>query len=102
MTRSDQYAFMSEGIPSLLILEGGRYEHMAPDQGQRLLYNWEHNFYHTPFDDLNQQINLNAVSQHIDLIFRLVEELANSDKEPQWNADAPFRIARLQTIAEKR
>jgi hypothetical protein len=102
VTRSDQYAFMLKGIPSVLLLEGGEYRNLSDADGYRLLFNWEHNFYHTPFDDLDQDMNYRAAQQHVNLLFRLIQDLANDRESPDWREGAPFRMVRLQSIAEQR
>ena len=58
--------------------------------------------YHTPFDDLDQPMNFDAVQQHARFLAAYIWMIANNQKAPEWYPNTPFRNARLQTIAEKR
>jgi Zn-dependent M28 family amino/carboxypeptidase len=62
--RSDQLAFMQEGIPAILITRG----FMGPD-------------YHEPSDD-PETINYNKVLQAAQLTFGLAVKAANRDERP--------------------
>ncbi|MDP3581322.1 MAG: hypothetical protein Q8S39_05265, partial [Ignavibacteria bacterium] len=53
------------------------------------------NVYHSPADDLSLPLNLDAAIQHVDLLFGVIDELVNSETEPEWNASSPFRYARV-------
>ena len=57
INRSDQYAFMKAGVPSILVVEGVNYLNTPYQEGLMRLINWNQTIYHTPFDDLNQKIN---------------------------------------------
>jgi hypothetical protein len=63
---------------------------------------WNHNIYHSPFDDLDQNLNFNAANQHAQVIFKFAEYLAYSTAAVKWKPASPFVNARLQSIAEKR
>jgi Zn-dependent M28 family amino/carboxypeptidase len=101
-TRSDQVAFAEGGIPSILLLEGLNLRNRNVSQALALINKWGQQKYHSPFDDLNQPVNWNAVKQHFDLIRAFVRELGNIEEEPEWNQGTPYIHARLQSIAEKR
>jgi Zn-dependent M28 family amino/carboxypeptidase len=102
VTRSDQYSFMLAGIPSILLTEGLNYKNTTYERGLDRLIQWTKLVYHTPFDDLNQNINFNAARQHTQFIFDFSFQLANNDDPPQWKPGSPYINARLQSIAEKR
>lgn len=99
-TKSDQFSFAKAGVPSVLISEGTDYENISTAKGTSQMIDYIKNIYHTPFDDLTQPINYKAVEQHIDLIFSVIDELVNSENEPTWNIDSPFRYARI--LSQKR
>jgi hypothetical protein len=101
-TKSDQFNFAKAGIPSALITEGVDYVNIGHDEGMSLMLNFSKNIYHSPFDDLSQKINLDAAFQHIDLIFGVIDELVNSDNEPEWNVDSPFSYSRILSKREQR
>jgi hypothetical protein len=100
--KSDQATFAQAGIPSILIYEGIDPKYKSQGEALNWLINYSQNIYHTPFDDLNQSINLNASVQHLTLLYDFTTTLANSGMVPEWNEDSPFLQARLRSIAEKR
>jgi hypothetical protein len=100
--KSDQITFAIAGIPSILTMDGIDYKHISREEGLRRFINYSENIYHTPFDDLSQDMNLNASIQHIELLYLLSYYLLTNDEEPVWKKDAPFLNARLRSIAEGR
>ncbi|MGD8778137.1 MAG: M28 family peptidase [Ignavibacteria bacterium] len=100
--RSDQIAFAKAGIPSILVLDGTDYQNISTEEGIKKIINYQQNFYHTPFDDLNQYINYDAALQHIEFLTRLIINIANSDNKPEWNDNSPYINARLRSKAEKK
>lgn len=99
-TKSDQFSFAKAGVPSVLITEGTDYENISSAEGISKMIDYTKNIYHTPFDDLKQHINYNAAEQHIDLLYGVIDEIANSENEPTWNNDSPFRYSRI--LSQKR
>jgi hypothetical protein len=100
--KSDQITFAIAGIPSILTMDGIDYKHISREEGLRRFINYSENIYHTPFDDLSQDMNLNASIQHIELLYMSSYYLLTNDEEPVWKKDAPFLNARLRSIAEGR
>jgi len=99
---SDQAAFAQGGIPSVLIMDGMNYKNIDIDSGKKILINYSKHLYHHPKDDLNININYNAVKQHLAFLTDLIVEIANSDQEPEWNSGNQYLNIRLRTRAEKR
>jgi hypothetical protein len=100
--RSDQMAFAQGGIPSILIMDGLNYKHLTPAEGLHHWIHWNDHIYHSPFDDLRQEINFEAVYQHTKFLFDFCYRLSNMEQQPQWKEGVPFLNKRLQTIAENR
>lgn len=100
--RSDQIAFAQAGIPSCMVLDGTFYKNIDRSYGLSLLYDYFNNIYHTPFDDLNQPINYSASKQHIQYLFTLGFQIANSQKSPEWKEGVIYIQERLRTQSEKR
>ena len=100
--KSDQYSFAKAGVPSILLLEGTHYENLSKEEGISKLIEYSKNIYHTPFDDLNQQINYLAVAQHIEIIIAMIERICNSTNEPKWLSGTPFINTRLISKAQKK
>ncbi len=101
-TQSDQFAFALAGIPSILILEGTKYENISSEEGINKMIEYYFDYYHSPFDDLSRYINYDASMQHIDLLFNFIQLLSNSAEVPKWKKGSPFINQRLRSIAEKR
>ncbi|MDI1294802.1 MAG: M28 family metallopeptidase, partial [bacterium] len=85
--RSDQYAFIREGIPALFFKYGFKAGTPEADTEKA----WRANIYHSPFDDANQPVmpmqavKLNAYVAAVTL------RVANGAKRPAWNSDSFFK-----------
>lgn len=101
-SNSDQYAFASSGVPSILISEGLENKSKSREEVMLAFIDYFENRYHTPFDDLSQFIDKEAAVRHAKIIFDFCFHLADSIQEPKWNSDSPFLKARLRSIAEKK
>jgi Zn-dependent M28 family amino/carboxypeptidase len=101
-TRSDQIAFAEGGIPSILLIEGLRQEDKTEAQVLEMINQWGRRIYHSPFDDLNQPVDWNAVKQHQELLLNFCRELGDSKDIPEWYQGTPFINARLQSKAQRR
>lgn len=99
---SDQLAFASAGIPSIIVLEGLKNKFKSREQVLEAFIYYFINRYHTPFDDLNQNIDKEAAAKHTKVLFDYCYEIANRLISPEWYSNSPFISARLRTIAEKR
>ncbi len=102
LTSSDHFSFAVAGVPSIIILEGLENRTRTKEEVLKAFVTYFQNKYHTPFDDLNQFIDLIAIEKHTKIIFDFTYYLSNSYTEPGWNQNSPFLKARLRSIAEKR
>jgi len=100
--KSDQLAFALAGIPSILVLEGKKNKSKTEEQVLETFIDYFLNYYHTPFDDLNQNIDYEAAAKHTKVIFDFCFNLANSIDTPEWKQGSQFINARLRSIAEKK
>jgi hypothetical protein len=100
--QSDQLSFASAGVPSILVLEGTKNKHKSQEEVLISFIDYMVNRYHSPFDDLSQEIDYLAAAQHTQVLFDLAISLLNSKEFPEWKAGSPFINARLRSIAEKR
>lgn len=101
-TRSDQVAFALAGIPAVLVLEGPENKYYPRREIIEHFIHYDQNIYHTPADDLEQDINYKAARDLTKVIFSLCYRLANSYEVPEWHPGVPFINARLRSIAERR
>jgi hypothetical protein len=101
-SQSDQLAFGQAGIPSILVMEGFRYRNIESSQGLRRFVSWGEERYHSPFDDLSQPVNHQAMLQHCEVLFAFVSSLANTFTPPQWVSGPAYMNARLKSLFEER
>ncbi len=99
---SDQLAFAKAGIPSIIVLEGTKNLTKSEDEVVEAFIDYYINLYHSPFDDLNQEIDFKAAEKHAKLLFDFCYQLANSKNAPEWKSGVPYINARLQSVAEER
>lgn len=100
--QSDQASFAQAGVPSIMIYEGTDPEDESLEKAIDWYINFSENIYHSPFDDLNQKIDLDATIQHLDFLYNFIYEIANTKDEPYWYENSPFLNARLRSIAERK
>ena len=98
---SDQVAFAYAGVPSILILDGLEYKNVSFEYGINRLIEYIENYYHTPKDDVNLNINWNATLQYSQFLLDFIIKLNNCEKVPEWYNNK-FYLERLRTRAEKR
>lgn len=85
--RSDQYAFIREGIPALFF----KYGFKAGTPEAETEKAWRANIYHSPADDLDQPV-MPAESAKLNAYVTAVTlRVANAAKRPTWNADSFFK-----------
>ena len=99
---SDQLAFAKAGIPAIIILEGTKNTSKSEEEIVDAFIDYYVNRYHSPQDDLNQNIDYKAAEKHTKVLFDFCYQLANSKTAPEWKSGAPFINARLQSIAEEK
>lgn len=101
-SNSDHFAFASAGIPSIIILEGLENKSLTRDEVKTEFINYFLTRYHTPFDDLNQNIDFVAAERHAKILFDFVYNLAISIDEPKWNSNSPYLKYYLINKAQKK
>lgn len=99
---SDQFAFAQAGIPAILLMEGIQFENLPSETGIEIFVSWGRSRYHTPFDDLEQPINHDAVRQHVQVLLAYVGALADTYRPAQWLTRSRYNTARLRSIVENR
>lgn len=88
-TRSDQYAFVKQGIPALFMYHG--FTDMAGDNVGRPI--WDEflaRHYHRPSDEASLPINYDVAAKYADVFFRTVFAVAHADAAPRWRPDSAF------------
>jgi Zn-dependent M28 family amino/carboxypeptidase len=85
--RSDQYSFIRQGIPSVIM--DVFYEANSPEA--QTFKNWLTERYHAPSDDTHQPVDLHSAALYEQIVRRLLVETANDGRRPQWKADSFFK-----------
>lgn len=85
--RSDQYSFIREGIPAVVMSIG--YEKGTPEEQN--VQKWLKERYHAPSDDLNQPVNLEAAGKYEEVLANLLIAAANADHRPEWKDSSFFK-----------
>lgn len=101
-TNSDNYVFAINGVPSILLLEGIINKTKSREEVIEAFIDYYLNRYHTPFDDMKQNIDIVAAERHAKILFDFCYSLSNSSIAPEWKKDSPFLKAKLRNIAEKK
>jgi hypothetical protein len=99
---SDQLSFAQAGIPSIIVLEGTKNLTKTEDEVLKAFIEYFVHNYHSPLDDLTQDIDYNAAEKHAKILFDFCYRLADSNNVPEWKPESPFINARLQSIAEEK
>lgn len=82
--RSDQYSFVRQGVPGVAITEG--FKAVDPKiNGKDVSLEWERTRYHTPKDDMQQPLNLDAAAKLTRVDFAVGYLIAQDGKRPAWN-----------------
>ena len=81
--RADQYSFVRQGVPSVYITEGEQAKDPSID-GKKFGEQWVANRYHSPSDDMNQPMDLDASVQFMQLDFLVGYDIAQDPQRPTW------------------
>lgn len=82
--RSDQYSFVSQGIPALHI----KYGNKTLDGKNNLdvqVKAWRARYYHKPQDDINGIFDFDAGKKYVQLNFLIGYQVAQNPEKPSWN-----------------
>lgn len=83
-TRSDHYAFVKQGVPSVFLVPGLTSADPHVD-GSKAFGAFLATHYHMPSDDINQPFNWQAAYNFALVNAQIGFTLANQQKRPQWN-----------------
>ncbi|MBK5258885.1 MAG: M20/M25/M40 family metallo-hydrolase [Thermoanaerobaculia bacterium] len=81
--RSDQYPFVKQGVPAIYV--GMGYKAVDPGiDSKKAQIEWISTRYHTPKDDLSQDLDYSMVSTLARFNYKLGVEVANRTQRPAW------------------
>jgi Zn-dependent M28 family amino/carboxypeptidase len=82
--RSDHFSFIRRGIPALFIKSGFETGDASLDGGA-INTRFRSDFYHTPFDDMDQGFHFEAGADHARINFLTGYVIAQETPRPSWN-----------------
>jgi hypothetical protein len=82
---SDQSSFVRGGIPAVRLRVG------FPGELKAAQEKWLRERYHTPFDDLQQPINLETVARYEEIAYALLLDVANNPRRPAWKSSSFYQ-----------
>jgi Zn-dependent M28 family amino/carboxypeptidase len=96
-TRSDQYSFVRQGVPSVKV-DGGTQSADPAIDGATFAKNWTASNYHTPNDNMDHRFYFDSAAKSTALNFLIGYEVAEQSERPAWNAGDFFgtKFARKQ------
>ncbi|MBC3539360.1 M28 family peptidase [Rufibacter sediminis] len=87
--RSDQFSFVSQGIPALHIKYGNKTKDGQNNLNKQVEV-WRAEFYHKPQDELNDSFDFEAGKRYVQLNFLISYQVAQAAQRPTWNANDFF------------
>ena len=82
---SDHLGFIDAGIPAVKVNVG------FPGDMAAIEEKWRRERYHTPFDDLQQPINLESAAKYEEVLRALLLDVANNPRRIEWKPDSFYR-----------
>lgn len=100
--RSDQFSFIRQGIPAI-VLSGGYHPRDKSLDLPALRRQFRSTQYHQPDDDLTQPIDYATAADLARINLRLALAAANSQARPRWNSDDFFqqKFPREKSLEER-
>ena len=82
--RSDQYSFVTAGIPALHLKYGNKTADGRNNLSEEV-QKWRAVTYHKPQDDINGRFDFEAGKKYVQLCFLIGYQVAQNPARPQWN-----------------
>jgi hypothetical protein len=82
--RQDAYPFILKGVPALYVDTGIKSLDPGID-GLAHLKKWMATLYHSPKDDMNQNLDFESGAHFSRFVFRFCHDVANGEERPKWN-----------------
>ena len=92
--RSDHISFAKKGVPMLYADGGADKIEGGVDAGTKIANNYTANDYHQPSDEYKQSWDLSGFQEYLLITGNMVEDLANSDRWPEWYEGNEFKSIR--------
>jgi Zn-dependent M28 family amino/carboxypeptidase len=89
--RSDQFSFAKAGIPGLYLNPGQDVIGQPEGWGKTRSNQWLDDYYHQPDDEYKPSWDLSGQMEDLQLLFNVINKLANQDDMPEWSLGAEFK-----------
>lgn len=83
-TRSDHYRFVQQGVPAVFLMTGWN-KGVGGKDGGKIFQQFLSKTYHSPADDITQDIDFNAGAKFAYANWLIASDIANSPVRPRWN-----------------
>ncbi len=100
--RSDHFPFAKRGVPALSWGSGNDWVDGGIEAGEAAGKDYTSKRYHQPADEWDPSWTFAGMVHDLPILYKLGNDLANSDRWPQWGADSEFRAAREATAAQRK
>ncbi|MEZ5956225.1 MAG: M28 family metallopeptidase [Hyphomonadaceae bacterium] len=95
--RSDHLHFAQLGIPVLYTSNGVDMVEGGVERGNAINAAYVANNYHKPSDELTEDWDMSGGAEDLEALYTVGRGLADSERWPEWRANAEFRAAREES-----
>ena len=99
--RSDHYAFARVGVPALMPWHGVDLDEGGREVGLPAYQARFRSDYHQPSDEWSEDLDFSSAVENLTLLYRLVVDLADSDRWPSWKPTSEFGAVRDRSAASR-
>jgi len=98
--RSDQISFARAGVPAIWFKSGVDFIGQEAGWGDKQYADWIEYKYHTPGDEVEDDWNLEGLTEDAQLAFRLAAAVSHADVTPTWYAGDEFEAVRKASLKD--
>jgi Zn-dependent M28 family amino/carboxypeptidase len=99
--RSDHFNFAKKGVPILYARGGTVDREHGEDYVTQRNADYVANRYHSPGDEIQDDWDVDAAIEDLNVFYRIGHHVANSSEWPEWYEGNEFRAIREASLAEK-
>lgn len=99
--RSDHFPFAKRGVPAVSFGSGDDLVDGGVAAGKAIEEAYVKDRYHQPADEWEADWTFTGMARDLQLLYTVGNDLANSDRWPNWSQDSEFRAARDATAADR-
>ncbi|MFC4726770.1 M28 family metallopeptidase [Coralloluteibacterium thermophilus] len=100
--RADHFAFAQAGVPAITVGPGSDMLDGGVEAGRAARADYFARRYHQPADVFDDSWDLRGPVADVTTVYRLVRDIAESGRWPEWDPDAEFRAEREKSAAARR